>query len=57
LKVFSNQFEKLVMIGVPTRRFGLESVDKTKRAIGDTPGYKLFFYPIYDGKELVITKL
>ena len=57
LKVFSNQFEKLVMIGIPTRRFGLESVDKTKRAIGETPGYKLFLYPIYDGNELVITKL
>lgn len=57
LKVFSNQFEKLVMIGVPTRRFGLESIDKTKRAIGETPGYKLFLYPIYDGNELVITKL
>ena len=57
LKVFSNQFEKLVMIGVPTRRFGLEAVDKTKRAIGETPGYKLFLYPIYDGNELVITKL
>ena len=57
LKVFSNQFEKLVMIGIPTRRFGLESIDKTKRAIGETPGYKLFLYPIYDGNELVITKL
>jgi hypothetical protein len=57
LKVFSNQFEKLVMIGVPTRRFGLESIDKTKRAIGETPGYKFFLYPIYDGNELVITKL
>lgn len=57
LKVFSKQFEKLVMIGIPTRRFGLESVDKTKRAIGETPGYKLFLYPIYDGNELVITKL
>ena len=57
LKVFSNQFEKLVMIGVPTRRFGLEAIDKTKRAIGETPGYKLFLYPIYDGNELVITKL
>ena len=45
------------MIGIPTRRFGLESVDKTKRAIGETPGYKLFLYPIYDGNELVITKL
>ena len=57
LKVFSNQFEKLVMIGVPTRRFGLEAIDKTKRAIGETPGYKFFLYPIYDGNELVITKL
>jgi len=56
-KVLSNRFEKLVMIGVPTRRFGLESLDKTKRAIGETPGYKLFLYPIYDGNELVITKL
>lgn len=56
-KVLSNRFEKLVMIGVPTRRFGLEAVDKTKRAIGETPGYKLFLYPIYDGNELVITKL
>ena len=57
LKVFSNQFEKLVMIGIPTRRFGLEAIDKTKRAIGETPGYKFFLYPIYDGNELVITKL
>lgn len=56
-KVLSNRFEKLVMIGVPTRRFGLEAVDKTKRAIGETPGYKLFLYQIYDGNELVITKL
>ena len=56
-KVLSNRFEKLVMIGVPTRSFGLEAVDKTKRAIGETPGYKLFLYPIYDGDELVITKL
>ena len=56
-KVLSNRFEKLVMIGVPTRRFGLEAVDKTERMIGETPGYKLFLYPIYDGNELVITKL
>ena len=56
-KVLPNRFEKLVMIGIPTRRFGLEAVDKTKRMIGDTPGYKLFLYPIYDGNELVITKL
>jgi len=56
-KVLSNRFEKLVMIGVPTRRFGFEAVEKTKRAIGETPGYKLFLYPIYDGNELVITKL
>lgn len=56
-KVSSNRFEKLVMIGVPTRRFGFEAVEKTKRAIGETPGYKLFLYPIYDGNELVITKL
>lgn len=56
-KVLSNRFEKLVMIGVPTRRFGFEAVKKTKRAIGETPGYKFFLYPIYDGNELVITKL
>jgi hypothetical protein len=56
-KIFSNQIEKLVMIGVPTRRFGFEAIDKIKRMIGDTPGYKLFLYPIYDGSELVITKL
>lgn len=56
-KVLSNRFEKLVMIGVPTRRFGFEAVEKTKRAIGETPGYKFFLYPIYDGNELVITKL
>ena len=56
-KIFSNQIEKLVMIGIPTRRFGLEAIDKTERMIGDTPGYKLFLYPIYDGSELVITKL
>ena len=56
-KILSNRFEKLVMIGVPTRRFGFEAVEKTKRAIGETPGYKFFLYPIYDGNELVITKL
>lgn len=56
-KVLSNRFEKLVMIGVPTRRFGFEALEKTKRAIGETPGYKLFLYPIYEGNELVITKL
>ena len=56
-KIFSNQIEKLVMIGIPTRRFGFEAIDKTKRMIGDIPGYKLFLYPIYDGSELVITKL
>jgi hypothetical protein len=60
-KLFRNIFygghEKLVLIGVPTHNHGIEAVKRTSEFFGETKGYKTVFYPIYEGKDLVVTKL
>jgi hypothetical protein len=55
--IFYGGHEKLVLIGVPTHNFGVEAVKKTSEFFGETKGYKTVFYPIYEGKDLVVTKL
>ena len=55
--IFYGGHEKLVLIGVPTHNFGVEAVKKTSEFFGETKGYKTVFYPVYEGKDLVVTKL
>jgi len=55
--IFYGGHENLVLIGVPTHNHGIESVKKTSEFFGQTKGYKTVFYPIYEGKDLVVTKL
>jgi hypothetical protein len=55
--IFYGGHEKLVLIGVPTQNHGIEAVKRTSEFFGETKGYKTVFYPIYEGKDLVVTKL
>jgi hypothetical protein len=55
--IFYGGHEKLVLIGVPTHNHGIEAVKRTSEFFGETKGYKTVFYPIYEGKDLVVTKL
>ena len=55
--IFFGGHEKLVLIGVPTHNHGIEAVKRTSEFFGETKGYKTVFYPIYEGKDLVVTKL
>jgi hypothetical protein len=55
--IFYGGHEKLVLIGVPTRNHGIDAVKRTSEFFGETKGYKTLFYPIYEGKDLVVTKL
>ena len=55
--IFYGGHEKLVLIGVPTQNHGIEAVKRTSEFFGEIKGYKTIFYPIYEGKDLVITQL
>ena len=55
--IFYGGHEKLVLIGVPTHNHGIEAVKRTSEFFGEMKGYKTIFYPIYEGKDLVITQL
>jgi len=55
--IFYGNHEKLVLIGVPTHNYGFEAVRRTSELFGKTKGYKIVFYPIIEGKDLVVTKL
>jgi hypothetical protein len=55
--IFYGGHEKLVLIGVPTHNHGIEAVKRTSEFFGEIEGYKTIFYPIYEGKDLVITQL
>jgi hypothetical protein len=55
--IFYGGHEKLVLIGVPTHNHGIDAVKRTSEFFGETKGYKTLFYPIYEGKNLVVTKL
>lgn len=55
--IFYGGHEKLVLIGVPTHNLGIAAVKRTSEFFGETKGYKTLFYPIYEGKDLVVTKL
>jgi len=55
--IFFGGHEKLVLIGVPTQNHGIDAVKRTSEFFGETKGYKTLFYPIYEGRNLVVTKL
>jgi hypothetical protein len=55
--IFYGGHEKLVLIGVPTHNHGIEAVKRTSEFFGEMEGYKTIFYPIYEGRDLVITQL
>jgi hypothetical protein len=55
--IFYGGHEKLVLIGVPTRKHGMDALKRASEFFGEIKGYKVVFYPINEGKDLEITKL
>jgi len=59
-KIVFGGHKKLIFLGVPVSNQGMAAVERTKEYFEksfDSTGIQLVFYPVHNGKDLVITKI
>lgn len=59
-KIYFGGHKKIVLLGVPVNSYGIQALQKTQDHFEkslDTTHTQLVFYPVYNGNDLVITKI